>query len=423
MLLSYISSFLFTDLFGASKFFSRELPVEKQAPLLSSKSSKVAPDQYIIVFKKDVTPDEDNFMTHFVKLHGYMRKSRYGLVSNKIVHIYREGLVGYSGVFNGEIIDCIRYLPEVDYVEKDQIVRAYNTQNGSPWGLARISHREKLTSNTFDKYIYSPSAGQGVTAYVVDTGIYIQNSDFQGRAVWGKTLVSGQPDSDGNGHGTHVAGTIGSKTYGVAKNSKLVAVKVFDDSGSGYLSDVIAGVQYTVTDFKSKITDAKIKGLVYPKSVGNLSLGSGFSQAMNSAVAAAVGNGITYVVAAGNSADDACKYSPASESSAITVGSTDLNDAMSYFSNYGSCVSIFAPGRSVLSTWIGSTNATNTISGTSMATPHVTGLAAYILSQNSNSMTPIQVKKVILSSGTLNKITGLGSNSTNSIAYNSPPAN
>ncbi|OLY79926.1 Subtilisin-like protease [Smittium mucronatum] len=422
MLISYLTSLFLSLIPNGTINFGEKLQLDRQAPLISAPNGTFVPNQYIVVLKNAVTPEGIEFKNHMQSLKGLISEKSSDLHSNKIIHVYKQGLVGYSGYFDDVVLNSIRNYKEVDYIEKDQIVSVADTQSGAPWGLARISHRDPLNAITGDKYIYNPSAGQGVTAYVVDTGIYIQHSDFEGRAFWGKTLVSGQPDNDGNGHGTHVAGTIASKSFGVAKKAKLVAVKVFNDSGSGYISDVIAGIQYTVSDYTSRKIEALKLGLAPPRSVGNLSLSSSFSQALNSAVSSAVNSGIVYTVAAGNSASDACGYSPASESSVITVGSTDVTDTQSYFSNYGSCVNIMAPGRAVVSTWIGSTTATNVLSGTSMASPHVAGIAAYIMSQNNAILSPATVKGMIVSSGTMNRLSNLGALTPNILAYNSPPS-
>ncbi|OLY78657.1 Subtilisin-like protease [Smittium mucronatum] len=422
MLFSYLTSLLLSLLPNQTIHFEGRLQLDRQAPLISAPNGTFVPNQYIVVLKNAVTPEGIEFKNHMQSLKGLISEKSSDLHSNKIIHVYKQGLVGYSGYFDNVVLNSIRKSKEVDYIEKDQIVSVADTQSGAPWGLARISHRDPLNAITGDKYIYNPSAGQGVTAYVVDTGIYIQHSDFEGRAFWGKTLVAGQPDNDGNGHGTHVAGIIASKTFGVAKKAKLVAVKVFDDNKVGYISNVIAGIQYTVSDYTSRKIEALKMGLAPPKSVGNLSLSSSFSQALNSAVSAAVSSGIVYTVAAGNSARNACDYSPASEKSAITVGSTDVTDVQSYFSNYGSCVDIMAPGRAVISTWIGSNAATKVLSGTSMASPHVAGIAAYIISQNNNILSPSSVRRMIITSGTMNKLSNLGAQTPNILAYNSPPS-
>jgi len=241
--------------------------------------------------------------------------------------------------------------------------------------------------------------GAGVTAYIIDTGIYIEHADFNGRAVWGANFVDTN-NVDCNGHGTHVAGTVGGTSYGIAKQVTLVGVKTLNCGGSGTWQGVIDGIAWSATDHKSKVN----------KAVANMSLGGAFSAAVNAAVAAAVAEGVTFAIAAGNSDADACTFSPASEPSCICVGSTDTADEgtnqvdiRSSFSNFGSCTHVYAPGTMITSAWIGSTTAIRTISGTSMAAPHVCGAAAIVLDQNP-SFTPAQVKAAIVADATTNEI-------------------
>jgi len=262
--------------------------------------------------------------------------------------------------------------------------------------LDRIGERQLDLDGT---YTYDSDSASSVTAYIVDTGIFTTHVDFGGRAVWGDNFVDTQ-DTDCNGHGTHVAGTVGGTSYGVAKKTTLIAVKVLNCGGSGSNAGVISGVTYVGNDHKSKNN----------KAVANMSLGGGLSTALNAAVAAAVQTGVTFVVAAGNSDDDACYYSPASEKTAISVAATDVGeegvtnvDIRSSYSNYGTCTDVFAPGTAITSAWIGTTTATRTISGTSMASPHVCGVAAIILDQNP-SYTPAQVGAAIVSTATQNEI-------------------
>ena len=252
-------------------------------------------------------------------------------------------------------------------------------------GLARISHRPKLSLGTFTKYEYHADAGKGVDVYVIDTGINIDHNEFENRASWGKTIPQNDVDEDNNGHGTHCAGTIASRKYGVAKGANVIAVKVLGSNGSGSMSDVIAGVVFAATSAAEKATaaDAERKATGKTKhkgSVANMSLGGGKSQALDDAVNGAVDTGLHFAVAAGNDNRDACSYSPAGAGKAVTVGASTLGDERAYFSNFGPCVDVFAPGLNILSTWIGSEDARNTISGTSMASPHTAGLLAYLLS-------------------------------------------
>lgn len=255
--------------------------------------------------------------------------------------------------------------PELD--ERELQERALTSQVEAPWGLGRISHKAKGQN----VYVYDNSAGSGTTIYVIDTGVSTGHVEFTGRARIGANFVSGESSADGNGHGTHCAGTAASRKYGVAKNANIVGVKVLGADGSGSNSQVLAGINWAVNDAKNNNR--------LSKSVISMSLGGGYSQQSNDAVAQAVRAGVFVAVAAGNEGENAANSSPASEPSVCTVGASDINDTFAYFSNYGSLVDIIAPGVNVLSTWIGSNTATNTISGTSMATPHIAGLAAYLI--------------------------------------------
>ncbi|KAF9012664.1 serine-type endopeptidase [Cyathus striatus] len=319
-----------------------------------------------------------------------------------IQHVYEGHIYGYAGKFHPNVVDQIRAMPEVAYVEKDQIVRTQEVQKGAPWGLARISHRPKLTFSTFTKYLYNNDGGEGVDVYVIDTGINTAHTEFGGRASWGKT-VPNDADEDGNGHGTHCAGTIASNKYGVAKKANVIAVKVLGSNGSGTMGDVVAGVVFAATAAKKKadaaLKEFKATGKTKHKgSVANMSLGGGKSQALDDAVNRAVTVGLHFAVAAGNDNRDACNYSPAAAENAVTVGASTLADERAYFSNHGACVDVFAPGLNILSTYIGSKSATATLSGTSMASPHTAGLLAYLLSlYPSEEFDPIFEKEDLIS--------------------------
>jgi cerevisin len=256
------------------------------------------------------------------------------------------------------------------------------TEKNAPWGLARVSHRDQLGFGNFNQYLYSADGGKGVDVYIVDTGTNIEHVDFEDRASWGKTIPANDEDIDGNGHGTHCSGTVAGKKYGVAKKANIIAVKVLRSNGSGTMSDVVKGVEYAAESHLKKVRDAKTgkgkKG--FKGSAANMSLGGGKSITLDLAVNAAVDAGIHFAVAAGNDNADSCNYSPAAAANAVTVGASTLGDERAYFSNYGKCNDIFAPGLNIQSTWIGSKYAVNTISGTSMASPHVAGLLAYFLS-------------------------------------------
>ena len=252
-------------------------------------------------------------------------------------------------------------------------------------GLVRVSHREEVSFKNFGQYLFNSHGGEGVTAYVIDTGINIKHVEFEGRARWGKTMPANDVDEDGNGHGTHCAGTIASRKYGVAKKAELVAVKVLGSGGSGSMADVTGGVLWAVEDAikatkEMAMNPSSEKARKHKGFVANMSLGGGKSAPLDKAVNGAVMAGMHFGVAAGNENQDACNVSPAGAANPITVGASTLNDLRASFSNVGKCVDIFAPGLNILSTWNTGNQSTNTISGTSMASPHVVGMLAYLLS-------------------------------------------
>ncbi|CAE7063169.1 unnamed protein product [Rhizoctonia solani] len=365
------------------------------APIVSHPTAEQAiiPNQYIVVLKPEATLDDLN-------AHSLATNPLTG--GSGLLHIFDGALKGVAGKFSDATLDKIRAMPEVEYVERDQVVYAIHepsdeghaTQRGAPWGLARISHRNKLGFSTFNQYIYDNDGGEGVDVYVIDTGINVHHEEFQGRAHWGHTVPQNDVDEDGNGHGTHCAGTIASRKYGVAKKANVHAVKVLGSNGSGSMADVVAGVTWASKQAQSKAIEAikefRATGKTSHKgSVANMSLGGGKSPALDRAVNNAVKNGMHFAVAAGNDNKDACNYSPAAAELAVTVGASTLGDERAYFSNHGKCVDVFAPGLNILSTWIGSESATNVISGTSMASPHTAGLLAYLLSiQGSATFNP-----------------------------------
>lgn len=284
-----------------------------------------------------------------------------------------------------------------------------DTEIGAPWGLARISHRSSINFGNFNKYLYAQDGGEGVDVYVIDTGTNIEHVEFEGRAHWGKTIPPNDVDEDGNGHGTHCSGTIAGKKFGVAKKANIYAVKVLGSNGVGSMSDVIKGVEWAANSHTEKVEAAKKgKAKGFKGSTANMSLGGGQSQALNSAVDAAVELGIHFAVAAGNDNADACNYSPAASKKSVTVGASTIGDERAYFSNFGKCTDIFAPGLNILSAWIGSPYATNIISGTSMASPHIAGLLAYFLSLQPSedssfavaTITPKQLKEKMISVAT-----------------------
>lgn len=272
-------------------------------------------------------------------------------------YVYDKVLQGFAGALNAGQLTALQHNPNVVRIEQDAVVHADATQYSPPsWGLDRIDQRNLPLSGS---YTYGGN-GSGATAYVIDTGIYTSDGDFGGRAAVSYDAIGGN-GIDCNGHGTHVAGTIGGNAYGVAKGVQLRAVRVLDCSGSGSNSGVIAGMNWVASYHASR-------------AVANMSLGGGYSSSVNSAATNLVNSGVFLAVAAGNSGADACNYSPSSASGTVTVAASDSTDTRASWSNYGGCVDVYAPGVNITSDWLN--GGTNTISGTSMATPHVTGVGA-----------------------------------------------
>ena len=353
--------------------------------LVPASAAAVAPpkDRYIVVL------DDSADSRAVAKEHG----RKYG-VTQRLV--YGSALEGYAGKVPPGQLDKIKNDPRVAYVERDGVAYASATQLNPPWGLDRIDQASLPLSNS---YTYARD-GTGVKAYVIDTGIRLSHTQFGGRAVSGYDYVENDANaSDCDGHGTHVAGTIGGSTYGVAKNVSLVAVRVLDCSGSGYWSWVIAGINYVTAQHQAG-----------QPAVANMSLGGGAYSSVDTAVNNSINDGVTYSIAAGNSNRDACNYTPARVANALTIGSTTSTDARSSFSNYGSCVDWFAPGSSILSAGNTTDTSTATMSGTSMAAPHNAGAVALYL-QGDTGASPATVRSALFTALTKSVVTS--SNTTN----------
>lgn len=363
-----------------------------QAKFKAAKANRVIDGEYIVVFKDETVQTQMSAMGAQAPMNAStLRQYRRNVVANmardmanlhgaSVRKQFDTVVKGFSGKMSKRAMRKLLADDRVAYIEEDQKMYATVTQSGATWGLDRID-QANLPLDSLYNYT---SDGTGVNAYVIDTGIMVSHSDFGGRALNGWDFVDNDSvANDCNGHGTHVAGTIGSTTWGVAKNVTVTGVRVLDCAGSGSNADVIAGVDWVAAN------------AVHP-AVANMSLGGGSSTALDNAVQAAIDSGVTFAVAAGNSDSDACVGSPNRVADALTVASSTSTDARSSFSSWGSCIDIFAPGSSITSTW--NDGGTNTISGTSMASPHVAGVAALYL-QDNPSATPAAVNAAVVANG------------------------
>ena len=360
-----------------------------------SKGNRAIPDQYIVVLDESASGD-------YAEVLGRVQEVLRG--RNAIPeHVYANAMKGFAARMSRAEALALAADPRVLYVEEDSEMTAIATQTNATWGLDRIDQASRPLSGTYSH----TSTGSGVNAYVIDTGIRRTHTQFGGRAFAGFTAINdGRGTTDCNGHGTHVSGTIGGSTYGVAKSVRLFAVRVLNCSGSGSNSGVIAGVDWVT---RNRIRPA----------VANMSLGGGASSALDTAVRNSITSGVTYAIAAGNSNANAGNFSPARVGEAITVGSSTINDARSSFSNFGSVVDIFAPGSSITSAWATSDTATRTISGTSMATPHVAGVAARYLQTNTGA-SAATVRNALVAAASLNRLSGIPSGTANRLLFRSP---
>jgi len=366
-------------------FVSAILTVAAAGAFAAGAAPQPIPGRYIVVYKESIA-DPDAESARAVRNAGGVRH-----------HTYTRALKGFTATLSDAAVLSVRNDPKVAYVEQDQEVSINDVQQQATWGLDRIDQVD-LPLDT--QYQYD-STGAGVYAFIVDSGIRSTHTQFGGRVVAGYNVISdNQGTNDCNGHGTHVAGTVGGTTYGVAKRVTLVPVRVVGCNGLGRMSDLIAGIDWVMTQTAMR------------PAVANVSLGGPHSAAADRAIASAVAARVTVVVAAGNDNVNACTQSPAGEPTAITVGATTRVDARASFSNWGPCLDLFAPGANITSAWSTSDLAITTISGTSMAAPHVTGVAALVLSAYP-AASPVAVTNFILANATPNRIASAGTGSPN----------
>jgi subtilisin family serine protease len=357
-------------------------------------AAQAIPGEYIVVLRTP-RPGETPLAPSLVADN---LSARYG---GRAFLTYAQALRGFASRMTPEQARAMAADPEVAYVEENGVMRASGErQSDVTWGIDRVDQRDLPLDKA---YLYS-SIGKGVHAYIIDTGIRVSHSEFEGRAQADHDVFSdGRQGIDCNGHGTHVAATVGGRTYGVAKGVRLHAVRVLDCGGSGSIAGVISGVDWVTQNRQLP-------------AVANMSLGGGKSQSLDDAIRQSIAAGVTYVVAAGNDNQDACSASPARTPEAITVGATEGSDKRASFSNWGNCVDIFAPGHEISSAWLSDDNATRVLSGTSMAAPHVAGLAALVLERNPTAA-PAAVSSALVDNSTPGKVANEGRCSPNRLMF------
>jgi len=377
------------------------------APLLGQDYSGRIADEYIVIYKEETV--NDVIFAHQAELTSNIK------FTYNISNDYR----GFSAHLNPDELSKVLDLPFVKEVHCNGHVHTYCSVKQSPstsWGIARVSHSGPLRGPLNYEFNHHPNPGQGTHVYILDTGVMATHEQFNGRVAPGMNFVPGETpaDQDQNGHGTHCAGTAAGNTYGIAHNARIIPIKVLGRGGSGSFDGVIAGVSWAANDHNGP---NPVPG------VASMSLGAGSDGGMNSAVEAAIRSGLPFCVAAGNNAGNACNFYPASAVGAITVGSSDIGgedqDVISYFSNHGNCVEIFAPGSDIPSSYIPNYNSYAVLSGTSMACPHVAGLSAFILGSHPGvRMSPVELEAALVNGANTGVFTNLPAGSPNKLLYN-----